>query len=141
MTQIEKLEAFGDNGFEKSRGKQFMKIWDFMLFDLGLKNAELIIYAVIFAMHRNYCECFMGSREYLAGWSGTTKATVDKALASLEKRQLIRKEYRQYGQVKKAIYFVNTDMLPTCEMFALENRHRDNQRKIERNKNTKFPLC
>ena len=132
MTNIEKLESYGDTELSNSRGKQFVKIWDFMLLDFELKNAELIIYAVIFAMHRNYCECFMGSREYLAKWSGTTKATVDKSLASLEKKELIRKEYRQYGQVRKAIYFVNTDKLPSCEMFALENRHRDNQEKIRR---------
>ena len=132
MMNIEKLESYGDTELRNSRGKQFVKIWDFMLLDFELKNAELIIYAVIFAMHRNYCECFMGSREYLAKWSGTTKATVDKSLASLEKKELIRKEYRQYGQVRKAIYFVNTDKLPTCEMFALENRHRDNQEKIRR---------
>ena len=132
MTNIEKLESYGDTELRNSRGKQFVKIWDFMLLDFELKNAELIIYAVIFAMHRNYCECFMGSREYLAKWSGTTKTTVDKSLASLEKKELIRKEYRQYGQVRKAIYFVNADKLPTCEMFALENRHRDNQEKIRR---------
>ena len=132
MTNIEKLESYGDTELSNSRGKQFVKIWDFMLLDFELKNAELIIYAVIFAMHRNYCECFMGSREYLAKWSGTTKATVDKSLASLEKKELIRKEYRQYGQVRKAIYFINTEKLPTCEMFALENRHRDNQEKIRR---------
>ena len=132
MMNIEKLESYGDTELKNSRGKQCVKIWDFMLFDFELKNAELIIYAVIFAMHRNYCECFMGSREYLAKWSGTTKATVDKVLASLEKKGLIRKEYRQYGQVRKAIYFVNADKLPTCEMFALENRHRDNQEKIRR---------
>ena len=132
MMNIEKLESYGDTELQNSRGKQFVKIWDFMLLDFELKNAELIIYAVIFAMHRNYCECFMGSREYLAKWSGTTKATVDKSLASLEKKELIRKEYRQYGQVRKAIYFVNTDKLPSCEMFALENRHRDNQEKIRR---------
>ena len=132
MTEIEKLECCAEGDFKNSRGKQFVKIWDFMLFDLDLKNAEIIIYAVIFAMHRNYCECFMGSREYLAKWSGTTKATVDKALASLEKKELVRKEYRQYGQVRKAIYFINTDKLPTCEMFALENRNRDNKEKIKR---------
>ena len=132
MTNIEKLESNRDTELKNSRGKQFVKIWDFMLFDLGLKNTELIIYAVIFAMHRNYCECFMGSREYLAKWSGTTKATVDKSLATLEKKELIRKEYRQYGQVRKAIYFINTEKLPTCEMFALENRNRDNNEKIRR---------
>ena len=118
-------------GLDSERGKQFVKIWDFMRWDFGLKNTELMVYAVIFAMHRNYCDCFMGSREYLMLWSGGSKAAVDRALASLEGKELILKEYRQYGQVRKAIYFINTDKLPTCEAFALENRHRDNARRIE----------
>lgn len=130
---MEEIEiAYGVVGDEKdSCGTNFIKVWDFMRLDFALKNTELMVYAVIFAMHRNYCECFMGSREYLMMWSGGSKACVDRALASLEEKKLITKEYRQYGQMKKAIYFVNTDMLPTCEAFALENKNRDNKRKIK----------
>ena len=67
-------------------------------------------------------------------WSGGSKAVVNRALLSLEERELILKEYRQYGQIKRAIYFINADKLPTCELFALENRHRDNKEKIKRAK-------
>lgn len=116
---------------EGERGKCFVKIWDFMRLDFDLRGIELVVYAVIFAMHRNYCECFMGSREYLMEWSGGSKVSVDRALSSLAERGLILKEYRQYGQKKKAVYFVNTDMLPTCEEFSLENRNRDNKLKIK----------
>ena len=129
MTEVTELNCSAD-GMSAERGKQFVKIWDFMRLDFGLKNTELMVYAVIFAMHRNYCECFMGSREYLMKWSGGSKAVVNRALLSLETQKLIRKEYSQYGQVRKAIYFINTDMLPTCEEFALENRNRDNKKKI-----------
>ena len=132
MSDILEFENGADDEFAASTGKCFIKIWDFMRFDLGLKNTELMVYAVIFAMHRNYCECFTGSRKYLMGWSGGSKAVVDRALASLEEKKLVRKEYRQYGQKRKAIYFINTDKLPTCEMFALENRNRDNNKKIKR---------
>ena len=133
---MEELEyEYGLQGEEKeSRGTNFMKVWDFMRLDFKLKNTELMVYAIIFAMHRNYCECFSGSREYLIKWSGGSKSGVERALVSLEERKLILKEYRQYGPMRKAIYFVNADMLPTCEMFALENRHRDNQEKIRRAK-------
>ena len=116
---------------EGERGKCFVKIWDFMRLDFDLRGIELIVYAVIFAMHRNYCDCFMGSRKYLMQWSGGSKISVDRALSSLTERGLILKEYRQYGQMKKAVYFVNTDMLPTCEEFGLENRNRDNKAKIK----------
>ena len=129
MTQTKEL-CYGADGMSEERGRQFIKIWDFMRLDFGLKNTELMVYAVIFAMHRNYCECFSGSREYLMKWSGGSKAVVNRALLSLETHKLIRKEYSQYGQVRKAIYFINTDMLPTCEEFALENRNRDNKKKI-----------
>ena len=129
MTEVTELNCSAD-GMSVERGRQFIKIWDFMRLDFGLKNTELMVYAVIFAMHRNYCECFSGSREYLMKWSGGSKPVVDRALLSLEKQKLIRKEYSQYGQVRKAIYFINTDMLPTCEEFALENRNRDNKKKI-----------
>lgn len=129
MTEVTELNCSAD-GMSVERGKQFIKIWDFMRLDFGLKNTELMVYAVIFAMHRNYCECFSGSREYLMKWSGGSKAVVNRALLSLETQKLIRKEYSQHGQVRKAIYFINTDMLPTCEEFALENRNRDNKKKI-----------
>ena len=132
MMNIEKLESYGDTELSNSRGKQFVKIWDFMLLDFELKNAELIIYAVIFAMHRNYCECFMGTRDYLEKWSGGSSAGVNRALASLEEKGFILKEYRQYGPMRKAVYFVNTDKLPTCETFSLENRNRDNKERIKR---------
>ena len=129
MTDIEDTSA-------KSCGKHFIKIWDFMLMDLGLEKTELLVYAVIFAMHRNYCECFMGSREYLQLWSNSSKSSVNHALANLEKKNLITKEFRKYNNVRKAIYFINTESLPTCEMFALENRNRDNNKRI-REKNEK----
>ena len=112
--------------------ENFLKIWGFMLIDLKLEKTELIIYAVIFSMHRNYCDCFSGSRRYLEKWSAASRATVENALKSLENKNLIRKEYRQYGRSRQAVYFINTEALPTCEMFALENRNRDNNERIRR---------
>ena len=131
MTDTEDMSA-------KSCGKHFIKIWDFMLMDLGLEKTELLVYAVIFAMHRNYCECFMGSREYLQLWSNSGRTAVNRALASLENKNLITKEIRQYNNIRKTVYFINTEALPTCEMFALENRNRDNNERIrQKTKNNK----
>ena len=110
--------------------EQFLKIWGFMLTDLKLEKTELMIYAIIFSMHRNYCDCYMGSRGYLEGWSNASKSSVEKALRSLEKKNLIRKDYRQYGHLRRVVYFINTESLPTLSMFALENRNRDNNEKI-----------
>lgn len=112
--------------------ENFLKIWGFMLVDLKLEKTELIVYAIIFSMHKNYCDCFSGSRRYLEKWSGASRATVENALKSLENKNLIKKEYRQYGRSRQAVYFINTEALPTCEMFALENRNRDNNERIRR---------
>ena len=112
--------------------ENFLKRWGFMLVDLKLEKTELIVYAVIFSMHKNYCDCFSGSRRYLEKWSGASRATVENALKSLENKNLIKKEYRQYGRSRQAVYFINTEALPTCEMFALENRNRDNNERIRR---------
>ena len=90
--------------------ENFVKIWGFMLIDLKLEKTELIIYAVIFSMHRNYCDCFSGSRRYLEKWSNASRATVENALKSLENKNLIRKEYRQYGRSRQAVYFINTEV-------------------------------
>ena len=111
---------------------QFVSIWGFMLSDLKLAKTELMVYAVIFALYMHRGESFSGTREYLQAWCNSGKSAIDSALASLEKKKLIIKEYRKFGKATKAIYYVNTDALPTHEMFELENRNRDNNRKIAR---------
>ena len=128
------MEKNTKNGISRNAVKlekeQFLTIWGFMLTDFKLEKTELLVYAVIFAMHRNYCDCFMGSRDFLQRWSNASKSAVDKALKSLEEKGLIRREYRQIGQIKKAVYFINTEALPTLEMFELENRNRDINRRM-----------
>lgn len=108
----------------------FIIIWGFMRQSFKLKGFELFIYAVIFGYYKNYCSPFTGSRKYLAEWTGASRATVENALASLEKKKLIIKEYVMYDNIKKAVYSVNTEALPDCDMFELENRNRENNEKI-----------
>lgn len=113
---------------------QFIGIWGFMVNDLNLAKTELIVYAVIFAMYRHRGDYFCGSRDYLRAWCNSGKTAIDTALNSLERKKLIIKEYRRFGNATKAIYTVNTDALPTHEMFDLENRNRDNNIKIAKAK-------
>lgn len=108
----------------------FIIICGFMRQSFKLKGFELFIYAVIFGYYKNYCSLFTGSRKYLAEWTGASRATVENALASLEKKKLIIKEYVMYDNIKKAVYSVNTEVLPDCDMFELENRNRENNEKI-----------
>jgi hypothetical protein len=125
-------------GTGEERKERFVIIWDFMQDDLKLTGPELRVYAVIYGMHRSYCDCFCGSIEYLMKKSDCGKTSAQNALRSLERKKLITKEFRQYVNVRKAVYFINTDALPTCEMFALENRHRDNKAKMVPKTTTKL---
>lgn len=109
----------------------FVVVWGFMRQAFKLKGNELLVYALIFGYYKTYCSPFMGSRKYIAEWVGASRATIENALASLEKKKLINKEYVMYDSIKKAVYSVNTDALPTCEMFENENRNRDNNEVID----------
>ena len=102
---------------------------------VGLGVVQLV-YAIGRSGDYFNCECFVGSREYLQGWTNASKKSIDRALLSLESKNLVRKEYRKYGPIRKAVYFVNTEALPSCEMFRLENRNRDNNERIRRAKET-----
>ena len=119
-----------ERSLDQDCGQHFIKVWDFMLSRLKLRKTELIVYAVIFAIYRNYCESYTGSREYLQKWANASKRTVERALQSLEEKGFIKSEMRTYGRIKRVVYIVNTEALPTCEMFSLENRYRDNMRRI-----------
>ena len=111
--------------------EQFIQIWGFMLTDLHLAHTELLVYAIIFAMHHHYCDYFVGSRRYLQKWCNAGKTAIENALASLEKKGLILKEYRAYGSITKAVYRINTAALPRCEMFTAENCNADTDRRIK----------
>lgn len=126
------------NTYELPDGKKayfaydnFIVIWGFMRQAFKLKGFELNIYAVIFGYYRNYGSPFTGSRKYLSEWTGASRSTVENALLSLEKKNLILKEYVMYDNIKKAVYTINTDVLPDCDMFEIENRSREIHKKIE----------
>lgn len=114
----------------KIKRDQYLKVWGFMITDLGLEKTELLVYAVIFSYYINYCDYYSGSRRYLQQWCNCSKTTVDNALKSLEKKNLIEKEYQQYGQLHKAKYTINIEVLPECEMFSIENRRTRALKKI-----------
>ena len=110
--------------------EQYMSFWGFMILDFNLEKTELLVYSVIFSLYKSTYREFTGSRKYLQKWCNAGKTAIDKALASLESKGLIIKEYRNYGEFRKAIYYINTEALPTCKMFELENRNRDNKEKV-----------
>ena len=128
-----------DNTTEGVKGSllerdQYIRIWGFMLADLKLAKTELMVYAVIFSMYKYNFDDFSGSRTYLQAWCNSGKTAIDNALASLVKKQLITKGYRQFGNVRVATYGINPDMLPECEMFENENRYQRAKERYEQRK-------
>ena len=109
----------------------FVVVWGFMRQAFKLKGFELLIYAIIFGYYRSYLSPFTGSRKYLEEWTGASRSSVENALASLEKKNYITKQYVMYDNIRKAIYMVNTDALPECDMFEIENHRREINEKIK----------
>lgn len=94
---------------EKNKNKNinpqsYYTIQYWMINELGLKGLELNIYAIIYGFSRDHCGAFTGSRSYLADFTNSTKAGVDKALKGLLKKNLLeKKEYINRG-IKYCIY-------------------------------------
>ena len=109
-------------------GERFFKVWDFMIGDLGLEKTELLVYAIIFSIYQNYQDCYAGTKDYLAKWTGASRRTVTNALDSLVEKKLILKGHRKILDSKRAVYLINTDALPECEMFSVENKNREMNR-------------
>lgn len=117
-------ECRDDDDVVETAGKRFLQIWDFMLFHLKLEKAELMVYAIIFAMHKNYHTYFQGTRQYIAKWSNTSVRTVSEALKSLTEKGLIVKCYKENARGWRAVYHINPDALPECEFFSRENKNK-----------------
>lgn len=84
--------------------QSYYTIQYWMINELGLKGLELNIYAIIYGFSRDHSGVFMGSRNYLATFTNSTKAGVDKALKGLLKKNLLeKKEYINRG-IKYCIY-------------------------------------
>ena len=67
---------------KKIKPNSYYSIQYWMINELGLKGLELSIYAIIYGFSRDHCGAFTGSRSYLADFTNSTKAGVDKALKS-----------------------------------------------------------
>jgi len=81
------------------KGRYTLHIEPFMI-DLNLPTTELFCYAIVYNFSKDGKTVFFGGQEFLAEQIGKGRSTVNEALKSLEKRNLIRKEQRkEYGYV------------------------------------------
>lgn len=93
------------------KNENYIVVQGWMVNTLGLKNNELIIYAIIYGFSQTTGNEFQGSLQYLADWCGATKQGVIKCLKSLCEKNLINKRDSQHNNVKSCAYSVNYECL------------------------------
>ena len=98
----------------------YINIQSWMVGGLGLKNNELLIYAIIYGFCQDGKSHFVGGRSYLAMWTNSTVRNVQNNLNSLLKKGLIGKEEKTVNGVK------------ACEFYPI-NLPWDNEDGEERN--------
>ena len=74
------------------KSDNYINIQGWMVTELGLKNSELLIYAIIYGFSQDGNGRFRGTIGYLMDWTQASRQTVINALKSLSDRGLIAKE-------------------------------------------------
>ena len=84
-----------------------------MINKLNLSGTELMTFAIIygFCQHDNMQGEFRGSLQYLADFTGSTKATIIKVLKSLGQKGYINKSEYYQNNVKFCTYKINTTVV------------------------------
>ena len=72
-------------------------VYRFMTGELGLRGAELQVYALIYSFTVTGAGGFSGSRAYIAETVGVSVRTVDRALGELFSRGLIGRRTQKNG--------------------------------------------
>ena len=67
----------------KFKNNNHYTIFGWMIHRLGLKDAKLIVYAIVYSFSQDGENRFTGSLQYLADWTSATKQGVMKNLKSL----------------------------------------------------------
>ena len=93
--------------------------------DLGLKDKELTVYAIIYGFSQDGSSEYSGSARYLAEWIGCSRRTIVDVLASLvEKGYLSKKSFVQNGLTFCNYRAVRPELQPGAEISqGMQNLH------------------
>ena len=80
--------------------ENYIVVQGFMLTELGLKGAELMIYATVYGFCQTEGQCFTGSLSYLCEWTNCTARGVSKCINSLIEKGLIKEVIAENGKRK-----------------------------------------
>lgn len=78
--------------------ENYIVVQGFMLTDLHLKGAELLVYATIFGFCQIEGQCFTGNMGYLSEWTNCTVRGVSKCVNSLIEKGLIKEVIGENGK-------------------------------------------
>lgn len=93
----------------KFKDNNHYTIFGWMIHRLGLKDAKLVIYAIVYSFSQDGENEFYGGRRYMADASARSLPTVDRILVELEKDGLIKKMERENDGVSHCRYSVFVD--------------------------------
>lgn len=93
----------------KFKNNNHYTIFGWMIHRLGLKDAKLIIYAIVYSFSQDGENEFYGGRKYMAEASARSLPTIDRILVELEKEGLIKKMERENDGVSHCRYSVFID--------------------------------
>ena len=91
-------------GETKVNSENYFVVQGWMLSELGLKNNELLVYAIIYGFSQGGNK-FTGSLQYLCDWTNSGKTSVQNCLKSLREKGLIEKEENTINGVKFCKYY------------------------------------
>ena len=80
--------------------ESYITIQGWMLTELNLKGASLLIYAIIYGFSQDRKSCFQGTAKYLADWASVSVYTVYDILKKLCSQGLIEKIEKEVNGVK-----------------------------------------
>lgn len=95
----------------KIKNDTYYSVQSFMVKDMGLKDVELAIYAIIYGFSQDGESTFNGSLSYLAEWTGCTKQYVCSVLKNMVNKELLIKSEQYINGVKCCSYRCNLETI------------------------------
>ena len=104
MNEISTSVAESRQKTELVNPENFVTIQGWMVTDLHLKGASLLIYAIIYGFSQDNSSVFSGTASYLAEWASVSVYTVYDVLKKLCQQELIEKVEKEVNGVKVCDY-------------------------------------
>ena len=86
------------------KSENYYVVHGWMLDELNLRGNELAVYAIIYGFSQTENQFFVGSHQYLADWTNSTKRNVIRNLNSLLEKGLLQKKEQFVDGVKYVHY-------------------------------------